>query len=122
MATHTADAAVRGDGAGHGGHGHGHDAGPRRSVWLRGSWVRAVWVSIAFGAIAPSIAALIRAGLGWEAWDSEVTSVFALIFWALGFTVGIGCFDHWWGYIIGNPTPAHEDHSSHGAYRWTDYF
>ena len=40
----------------------------------------------------------------------------------IGFTVGIGCWDYWGGYVIGRPTPAHEDHSNHGAYTWKDYF
>ena len=45
-----------------------------------------------------------------------------MLFAGVGFTIGIGCWDYWWGYLIGRPTPAHEDHSNHGAYTWKDYF
>ena len=39
----------------------------------------------------------------------------------LGFLAGLGAFDYWVGYAIGRPT-APDDHSSHGATNWTDYF
>ena len=110
---------------GHGG-GHGPAATHQRSIWLRGSWVRAIWVSILFGTVVAAIAAFIRQRLGFEAVSGqsahEVLLTFGLIFWAIGFTVGIGCFDYWWGYLIGSHTWEQEDHSAHGAYSWRDYF
>ena len=39
----------------------------------------------------------------------------------LGFLVGIGGFDYWFRWAAGAPTIP-EDHSSHGAYSWKDYF
>src|SRR5204863_3853635 len=39
----------------------------------------------------------------------------------LFFLVGIGGFDYWGRYMIGSPTQP-EDHSSHSAYSWKDYF
>ena len=109
------------------GHGHGPvDSSPQRSLWFRGSWVRAIWVSLAFGLTAAGIAALIRHLLGFApvSGDSahEVLATFGLTFWAIGFTVGIGCFDYWWGYLTGKPGWVQEDHSAHGAYSWRDYF
>jgi cytochrome c oxidase subunit I len=110
------------------GHGHGHGPvdTPQRSLWFRGSWVRAIWVSLTFGLTAAGIAALIRHQLGFNAVSSdsahEVLATFGLTFWAIGFTVGIGCFDYWWGYLTGKPGWVQEDHSAHGAYSWRDYF
>ena len=88
----------------HGAHAHGHGSGPDKSVWARGSWVRAIWVSIVFAGVAIGIAMGIRWALGFgEIWNSEVAATFGLTFWAIGFTVGIGCFDYWWGYLTGSP-------------------
>ena len=100
-------------------HGHelhdGHGGGHKRSVWLRGSWVRAAWVSAAMGLGAAGLVMLIRHATGRVAYSDGVVQTFLLLFAGIGFTIGIGCFDYWWGYMIGKPTPAHEDHSSHGA-------
>src|SRR4051812_37248588 len=109
-------------------HGHaddahgGHGGGPRRNIWLRGSWPRALWVSALCGLLAAGIVMAIRDLSGREASASGPVSTFGVMFSAIGFAVGIGCFDYWWGYLVGNATPEHEDHSSHGAYSWKDYF
>src|SRR4029079_13609167 len=88
----------------HDAHAHGHGSGSDKSVWARGSWGRAIWVSGVFAGVAIGIAMGIRWALGFgEIWNSEVAATFGLTFWAIGFTVGIGCFDYWWGYIIGSP-------------------
>src|SRR4029078_6896816 len=42
--------------------------------------------------------------------------------WWMWCTVGIGCFDYWWVYIIGSPNWVQEDHSAHGAYSWRDSY
>src|SRR6476620_6619686 len=113
-----------GDMAGHG-HSHGPVRSEPRSPWLHGSWLRALWVSFLFAFIAIGISAFIRYLLGdplHGAEMQEVAATFGLTFWAIGFTVGIGCFDYWWGYIIGSPNWVQEDHSAHGAYSWRDYF
>src|SRR5579871_452349 len=121
MAAHVEELSVHGHGGG--GHGHGPITAPPRSVWLRGSWVRALWVAFASGLGATLLVVLARKALGYHPLYSEgAVDTFMLIFSGIGFTVGIGCFDHWWGYLIGSPTPEHEDHSSHGAKVWTDYF
>jgi cytochrome c oxidase subunit I len=103
-------------------HAHGHGGGPRRNIFLRAGWVRAVWVAIGLAVVAALVVAGLRAITGRDAGDAQAMLTFAMIFYGVGFAVGIGCFDYWWGYLIGNPTPAHEDHSSHGAYSWRDYF
>ena len=103
-------------------HAHGHGDGPRHSVWLRGSWVRAAWVTIVMGLAAAGAVMLVRHLTGRTWYSDGVVQTFGLAFAGLGFTIGIGCWDYWWGYLVGNPTPAHEDHSSHGARSWRDYF
>ena len=104
-------------------HGHGPISAPPRSVWLRGSWVRAIWVAAVAGLGATLAVLLARDLLGYHPLYSQgAVDTFMLLFAGVGFTVGIGCFDYWWGYLTGRPTPAHEDHSSHGARGWRDYF
>src|SRR5918997_2507140 len=39
----------------------------------------------------------------------------------LGFLVGLGAFSYWFYWATGKKTLA-EDHSSHGAHSWRDYF
>src|SRR5690349_8086409 len=39
----------------------------------------------------------------------------------LGWLVGFGAFDYWFRWAAGKPTIP-EDHSSHGATSWKDYF
>ena len=45
----------------------------------------------------------------------------SLLIAPLWFLVGLGAFDYWFYWAAGKKTRA-EDHSSHGATRWTDYF
>jgi cytochrome c oxidase subunit 1 len=102
-------------------HHHGGD-GPKRSVWLRGSWVRAIWVATFMGLASAGIVMGIRDLTGRTPYSEGVVQTFVMLFAGIGFTIGIGCWDYWWGYLIGRPTPEHEDHSNHGAYTWKDYF
>ena len=74
------------------------------------------WVSILFGGIAIGIA--MGSASRWASARSgtaEVAATFGLTFWAIGFTVGVGCYDYWWGYIRGRADWVEEDHSAHGA-------
>ena len=45
----------------------------------------------------------------------------AMISAPFAFLVGLGAFDYWFYWAIGRPTRP-EDHSSHGARTWKDYF
>ncbi|MDE3069760.1 MAG: cbb3-type cytochrome c oxidase subunit I, partial [Acidobacteriota bacterium] len=45
----------------------------------------------------------------------------SLIAAPLFFLIGLGAFDYWFYWAAGRPTRA-EDHSSHGAHSWRDYF
>src|SRR5450631_991320 len=53
--------------------------------------------------------------------DGHAITIVALIAVPLAFLIGIGGFDYWFYWASGRPTRA-EDHSSHGAYTWRDYF
>ena len=58
---------------------------------------------------------------GWDgSWQNAVLTV-SLIATPLFFLVGLGAFDYWFYWASGRPTRP-EDHSSHGATSWKDYF
>src|SRR3954466_13049779 len=58
---------------------------------------------------------------GWDdSWQNAVLTV-SLIGAPLFFLVGLGAFDYWFYWAAGKPTRP-EDHSSHGAHSWKDYF
>ncbi|MEO8687001.1 MAG: cytochrome c oxidase subunit I, partial [Solirubrobacteraceae bacterium] len=58
---------------------------------------------------------------GWDVkWQDAVLTV-GLVASPLFFFVGLGAFDYWFYWASGKPTRA-EDHSSHGATSWKDYF
>jgi cytochrome c oxidase subunit 1 len=76
-----------------------------------------------FFGIGCGIVVLCRWWGGWHPfWFGEIiVLVAALIAAPIGFLAGIGAFDYWVRYAIGEPTEP-EDHSGHGAYSWRDYF
>jgi cytochrome c oxidase subunit 1 len=76
-----------------------------------------------FFGIGCGIVVLCRWWGGWHPyWFGEIiVLVAALIAAPIGFLAGIGAFDYWVRYAIGEPTQP-EDHSGHGAYSWRDYF
>ena len=110
---------------------HEHDlhAGPVRrppSGWgyLRApGWIRATWMTALFGLLGAALVVGIRALGGWDPlWDwRPLVTVGVLTTAPLGFLAGLGAFDYWVRWAIGSPTEP-EDHSSHGAYSWRDYF
>ena len=53
--------------------------------------------------------------------DGHAITIVALIAVPLFFLVGLGTADYWFYWASGRPTRP-EDHSSHGAYTWRDYF
>ena len=100
-----------------GGHAHHTDPRPLSYWWKRA----AVWT---VGAI------FFAFGLVWvlrnlfqntPTWEPQVYNAVAATFGAIGFLIGIGCFDWWWRWITGRRVDP-EDHSMHGAQSWRDYF
>jgi cytochrome c oxidase subunit I len=85
-------------------------------------WYRAglyLLIGLAFS-YAISIGA--RAGLGYDpVLDGEAVLQIALLAMPFFFLAGMGTFDYWFHWAAGRPTQP-EDHSSHGARRWQDYF
>src|SRR4029450_5166933 len=65
----------------------------------------------------------IRWVAGWDPiffWEAIIT-VAALVAAPMGSRAGLGAFDYWVAWALGQPTKP-EDHSRHGARNWTDYF
>src|SRR5215211_6206382 len=58
---------------------------------------------------------------GWTAQWQNAVLIVSLIAAPLFFLVGLGAFDYWFYWAAGRPTRP-EDHSSHGAHSWRDYF
>ncbi|HEV8686946.1 MAG TPA: cbb3-type cytochrome c oxidase subunit I [Gaiellaceae bacterium] len=101
-----------------------HGAAPPPRHWaLRGGLARAVWMTPLFFLIGMGIVVGLRALAGWHPYlDWEVVIVVGgLTVAPIGFLAGVGTFDYWTRYALGFPTRP-EDHSSHGAYSWKDYF
>jgi cytochrome c oxidase subunit 1 len=85
-------------------------------------WYRAALSQLIAVAFSFTLVVGIRAIKGYEAViDGEAITTVALIAMPLAFLVGIGCFDYWFRWASGAPTVP-EDHSSHGAKSWRDYF
>jgi cytochrome c oxidase subunit 1 len=103
---------------------HASHEPPKRRHWLLAAgWPRAAWMTVLFFLLGMGIVVGLRALGGYDpALDWEVVIVVgALTMAPLGFLSGLGAFDYWVSYAIGRPTTP-EDHSSHGAYSWKDYF
>ena len=58
---------------------------------------------------------------GWDAKWQDAVLIVSLLAAPLFFFVGLGAFDYWFYWASGRPTRP-EDHSSHGAHSWRDYF
>ena len=94
-----------------------------RRLLLGPGWLRVAWMTPLFFGIGFGIVVGIRALAGWDPvlhWEAIIT-VAALTTAPLGFLAGLGAFDYWLAWAFGQPTRP-EDHSGHGARRWTDYF
>ena len=85
-------------------------------------WYRAaISLPLAF-AFATALVTAVRALYGWdEVLDWGAIGTVAMLAMPLAFLVGIGCFTYWFDWALGNPTKP-EDHDSHGATSWKDYF
>ena len=105
-------------------HVDGHHAPPPTGHWaLRAGWVRAAWMTGLFFLIGMGLVVGLRRLAGYEPhldWEIVIT-VAGLTMAPIGFLAGLGAFDYWIHYFSGRATRP-EDHSSHGAYSWKDYF
>ncbi len=95
---------------------------PKRNILLRPGFLRAAWMMLLFFGIGAAIMVTVRYLEGWyPLWKGDVITTISLTTIPLGFLSGIGVFDYWVSYFLGKPTVP-DDHSSHGAYSWKDYF
>jgi len=85
-------------------------------------WLRTLWtMPLGFG-LATLLVIGARAAMGFEPlWELQVLIVAWTIIVPLAFLAGLGGFDYWAYWISGRPSRP-EDHSSHGARSWKDYF
>jgi cytochrome c oxidase subunit I len=100
---------------------------PRPSGWRRyllgPGWIRAAWMTALFFGLGLGLVVGIRWLAGWHPvffWEAIIT-VAALVAAPVGFLSGLGAFDYWVAWALGQPTKP-DDHSGHGARNWTDYF
>ncbi len=85
-------------------------------------WLRVLWVTPLFFGIGIALPVLIRWLASWHpVWKGSVLVTVELVTTPIGFLAGLGGFDYWAYYASGRPTRP-EDHSSHGARSWRDYF
>jgi cytochrome c oxidase subunit 1 len=97
--------------------------GSWKRLILGPGFVRATWMFCLFAAFGFALVVVFRWWGGMEPiLDMEIITLVALLVAGpVGFLAGLGAFDYWVYYAIGNPTRA-EDHSGHGARTWKDYF
>jgi cytochrome c oxidase subunit I len=92
----------------------------RQPGWYRGALGALLGAAFGFGLVIA-----LRAISGLDLFQTEQTGyphvVVPLITTPFGFLFGFGAFDYWFRWAAGKPTVP-EDHSSHGATRWQDYF
>jgi cytochrome c oxidase subunit I len=83
-------------------------------------------LGVVLGAMfATALTWIVRMATGHETFhhylEFEAILTVSLIACPLFFVVGLGVFDYWFYWAAGKPTRA-EEHSSHGAHSWRDYF
>ncbi|MEA2140933.1 MAG: cytochrome c oxidase subunit, partial [Solirubrobacteraceae bacterium] len=92
----------------------------RAPGFYRAAWMMALGVAFSLG-----LTWIVRMTTGHSTFthyiDGEAILTLSLIVVPLVFLVGIGGFDYWFYWAAGKKTRA-EDHSSHGARSWKDYF
>jgi len=111
-------------------HPHGTPTAPRRSAWRTPGILRGLLFMVGGVLLCAAVALAVRALYGYptfvsgqlltsQAQNAILTA--SLVFAPLFFLGGLGAFDYWLYWASGRPTLA-EDHSSHGARSWHDYF
>src|SRR3954452_7043387 len=93
-----------------------------RSKWRRPGWYRAgLWTLIGALFFFGLVTGLRALGGNSPTIDGDAVTIVALIGTPFFFLYGLGTFDYWCYWASGKPTLP-EDHSSHGATSWRDYF
>jgi len=85
-------------------------------------WYRALATSLLGVAFCLGLTTLIRSLMGWDPLiEGSAIATVSMIGVPFFFLAGLGAFDYWFYWMSGRPTRA-EDHSTHGAHSWRDYF
>jgi cytochrome c oxidase subunit 1 len=85
-------------------------------------WTRAILATLVGIAFSILLVVFLREVGGLEpVWKGEAVLTVTLLIAPLFFLAGLGTFDYWFYWAAGKPTRP-EDHSSHGAHSWRDYF
>ncbi len=85
-------------------------------------WPRAGLFTLLGIGFSAALIIAIRAAYGLDPLiKGESITIMSLVAAPLFFLVGLGAFDYWFYWAAGKPTRP-EDHSSHGAHSWRDYF
>src|SRR5215208_2889282 len=110
---------------------HGTATPVRTSRWRGPGWWRAGLFIVLGVLFCAAIVTAVRLAYGFttpfdgsEGWDfrwQNAVLIVSLLVTPLFFFVGLGAFDYWFYWAAGRPTRP-EDHSSHGAHSWRDYF
>jgi cytochrome c oxidase subunit I len=91
------------------------------SVFLRPNLARCIWTTPLVSGLFMSLTLAIRHIYGGvPIYNFQVLMTVGYIAGIFGFLIGIGAFETWFPWMIGRTVV--EDHSSHGAYSWRDYF
>ncbi len=81
--------------------------------------VRGLIVGLAGAALGMALTMLVRATLGYAAWDAEQATLVGSLVGVIAYLVGLGTFNAWVAWILGRPTPEPGEHHAKG---WTRYF
>src|SRR5215207_5316435 len=85
-------------------------------------WYRAIPFLLLGIAFSYALTLGLRSAFGYDpVLDGEAVLTVSLIAAPMFFLVGLGAFDYWFYWAAGRPSRP-EDHSSHGAHSWKDYF
>ena len=104
--------------------------GPDPGFGISGSalgrrWVKALIGTVVGAALGFGLVIALRAISGLDLFQTEQTGhphiVVPLITGPLGFLAGLGAYNHWVRWALGMATRP-DDHASHGAASWRDYF
>jgi len=99
-------------------------SGTGRTSWRSPGWPRALIGTLLGGLFGFGLVIGLRALSGLELFQTEQTGyphvIVPAITAPIGFLVGIGCFDYWLRWALGQPTVP-DDHADHGADSWRDY-
>jgi cytochrome c oxidase subunit I len=85
-------------------------------------WYRAALGTFLGVAFCMGLTVLVRLAYGYHpTYQGDAVTMVSLLGAPFGFLIGLGCFDYWFYWAAGRPTRP-DDHSSHGAHSWRDYF